>query len=110
MEDKTRFWKEVRRALISPFGLFMVAAYALTSLAYIGHGWGYGLATLEGDDFIYLLTAEYFSPWTKPNSVAAYIASNSPSPPLFPFLLGLLGGANSFLVANILVTLFMLFS
>ncbi len=86
----------------------MILAYVLVSIAYVAHGWGHELASLEGDEIIYLLSAEHFSLWTPYSPVAAYVASNSPSPPLFPLLLSLTGGAQNILVANILATLLML--
>lgn len=97
-------------ALISPPRLFMILAYLLVSIAYLMHGWGHELASMEGDEFIYLLSAEHFSLWTEPSVAAAYVASNSPSPPLFPLVLGLMGGANSILAANIIVAVLMLLS
>lgn len=98
------------RTLVSSPRLFMILVYVLVSIVYLGYTWGHELASLEGDEFIYLLSAEHFSPWTEPSSVAAYVASNSPSPPLFPLVLGFLGGGDSILAANIIVTMFMLLS
>ncbi|MBI3441568.1 MAG: glycosyltransferase family 39 protein [Proteobacteria bacterium] len=88
----------------------MILAYVLVSIAYLAHGWGHELASLEGDEFIYLLSAEHFSPWTPHSPVAAYVAGNSPSPPLFPLLLSLTGGAQNILAANIMAAMLMLSS
>lgn len=88
----------------------MLLAYMLVSVAYIAHGWGHELASLEGDEIIYLLSAEHFSPWTTHAPVAAYVAGTSPSPPLFPLLLSLTGGAQNIQAANVMAALLMLSS
>ncbi len=85
----------------------MLVVYLLIAGVYLAHGWGHQLSSLEGDELIYLFTAEHFSPWTSHSGVAMHYAINSPNPPLFPFVLGLLGGGSSFFVANILVAIFM---
>lgn len=81
--------------------LFMILLYLLAVAAYLGHGWSHELASWQGDEFIYLLTADYFSPWTENSAVSAYKASNSQFPPFFPLLLGLGGGASHIFAANI---------
>jgi hypothetical protein len=48
-----------------------------------------------GDNAVYLLTAQYFSPYAPRTALAAHIAQGSLFPPLFPLLLALTGSAES---------------
>ena len=57
-------------------------------------GSGTLLAAFGGDNAIYFLTANYFSPYAEPLAVAGHIAASSSFPPLYPLLLALTGGNN----------------
>jgi hypothetical protein len=87
--------------------IITASAFILIAAAYLGHTWGHELASFQGDEVIYLLTAEYFSPWMAHSAIAAYTANNSQFPPLFPLVLGLTGGGNIF-AANLVNTVLFL--
>jgi len=88
----------------------MLLAYGLTSAAYLLHTWSPELASWEGDEMLYTLTAEYFSPWLDHSPAAVYAATNAKFPPLFPLVLAFTGGGGSVLAANIATTVLLLLS
>lgn len=98
--------REVSR--ISPFQWFYFVTFIFLAAAYYAWTWSHELGEFGGDSAVYLLTARHFSPWGDPSNVAAYFASTSQYPPLFPFVLGLFGGGESVLIAHIVTTTFLL--
>jgi hypothetical protein len=84
--------------------LFFPVIFLLLAGAYITWTWNHELAGMGGDNAVYLLTADYFSPWSSPSAVAKHFAQHSPYPPLYPFVLGLFGGNKSVLVAHLITT------
>ncbi len=70
-------------------------------MAYLIWGWSSVLGDFGGDGAVYLLTAQYFSPYSSHTDVAAQFARSSQFPPLFPLLLALAGGAESLLTAHV---------
>lgn len=66
--------------------------------------WSHELGELGGDNAVYLLTAQYFSPWIPHSDVAADFARNSQYPPLYPLMLGIFSGGTSILAAHIVTT------
>lgn len=77
-------------------------------MIYYAWTWSNILGDFGGDSAYYLLIAEYFSPYSPHFAVAEYFAHHNPYPPLYPFALALLGGANSFLTAHFITTTFLL--
>lgn len=79
--------------------------FAALSLAYIGWSTSDQLGEYGGDNAVYLLTAQHYSPWGGPPSeVASETAANSVFPPLYPLLLAALGGAESIVIAHLITT------
>lgn len=76
----------------------------MLALLYYGWTWSYQLADFGGDNATYLLTARQFSPWATPDTVAAYFASQSQYPPLYPLVLAIFGGGSSVLIAHLITT------
>lgn len=83
------------RAAIEPcvFGLLLVA---LGTWA-----WSTVLADFSGDNAVYWLTANHFSPWGAAAPHAAHFAAKSVFPPLYPLVLALSGGGTSLLAAHV---------
>lgn len=77
---------------------------------YVHWTWQGGLVGLVGDDAIYLLMADNFSPYYPSlNAAADFIVGYTRFPPLYPLLLALLGGSSEHLiVAHLLTTTFLL--
>jgi hypothetical protein len=73
----------------------------LLGAALIGWAWSPILADFGGDNAVYWLTAQHWSPWSQHSEVAAYFANSSIYPPLYPALLALSGGGDSVLVAHV---------
>jgi len=99
-----------RFSSITASRVMMIVIFVLVSVAYLYHVWGHELASWEGDELIYILTAEYLSPWTDPSEIASHMARNSKFPPLFPLILGLVGGGGSIVAANIVTAILMTLS
>ncbi len=72
--------------------------------------WSPILAAFGGDNAIYFFTANLVSPWKESLAVSSYYAQHSQYPPLYPLVLGLLGGGNSILLAHVVTTTFLLVS
>jgi len=62
------------------------------------------IANFGGDNATYLLTANYFSPYSPASEVSRYFAFKSQYPPIYPLILALFGGGESILVAHIITT------
>ena len=90
---------------LTPISLLSLSIITVT---YYIWTWSPLLAQFGGDNAIYFLSANYLSPYSEPFSVSANIYNNSKYPPLFPLMLGLLGGGDSILVAHIITTTFLL--
>ncbi|KPJ98836.1 MAG: hypothetical protein AMJ60_06965, partial [Desulfobacterales bacterium SG8_35] len=82
---------------------FLLLLLLLTAL-YLFWTWNPEVAGLGGDNGIYLLTARSYSPWSPPSLIAQHFAAHSQYPPLFPLVLGLLGGGESILAAHLINT------
>ncbi|MFT5392614.1 MAG: hypothetical protein ACI8PT_002812, partial [Gammaproteobacteria bacterium] len=78
----------ILRVTIAVLGILLTYLY----LVWTGGG---ELAGLGGDNAIYLLTAQHFSPWSAPSEVAQYFARHSQYPPLLPLTLGLVSSWDS---------------
>lgn len=88
--------------------LFPVLTFIIIAGAYYIWTWSPVLAQLDGDNAIYLMSANIYSPYTTPSHVSVYFDSASLYPPMYPLLLGLLGGGNSILIAHVITTSFLL--
>lgn len=100
------FSRGVRR--INPFRWFHFPGFIALAAVYYAWTWSHELGEFGGDNAIYLLTARYFSPWSDHSDVAAYFASTSQYPPLFPFFLAIFGGGENVLIAHLVTTTFLL--
>jgi hypothetical protein len=96
----------MRRISITEF--IQVAVFLLLASAYYLWTWSDNLRDLGGDSAIYLLTAQYYSPWSAHSDVAADFARASSYPPLFPLLLGGAGLGGNVAVAHAVTTSFLL--
>ena len=63
-------------------------------------GSGTLLADFGGDNAIYFLTANHYSPFGTPHAAAAEFAAHTIYPPLYPWLLALSGGGTSLAAAH----------
>jgi hypothetical protein len=97
----------ILRVTVAILGILLMCLY----LAWTGGG---ELAGLGGDNAIYLLTAQHFSPWSAPSEVAQYFARHSQYPPLLPLTIGLVSSWDSpqsvLYVAHASIALTLLFS
>ena len=75
-------------------------ALLLTAFTLWWAGSGTLLADFGGDNAIYFLTANHYSPFGTPHAAAAEFAANSIYPPLYPWLLALTGGGTSLAAAH----------
>lgn len=82
--------------------------FAIIAVLYYVWTWSPILAELGGDNAIYFLTANLFSPYSTPLSISAHFAANNQYPPLYPFILGILGGGNNILIAHLITTTILL--
>jgi hypothetical protein len=87
-----------------PFGF----AYLVLCVIYLGWTWSHELGDFGGDNALYLLTAQHFSPWSEADTVAAYFVSQSFYPPLYPFVLAIFGGGESLLAAHVITATMLL--
>lgn len=71
---------------------------------YIFWTWNPEIAGLGGDNGVYLLTAQFYSPWSPPSLIAKHFADHSQYPPIYPLVLALLGGGDSILTAHLITT------
>ena len=69
--------------------------------------WGYSpvLGDFGGDNAIYWLTANYWSPYGEALLPAGHFATTSQYPPFYPLLLALAGGGTSVLAAHVITVL-----
>ncbi|MHB8743641.1 MAG: hypothetical protein ACYC9L_11005 [Sulfuricaulis sp.] len=96
------------RARLSSFSL----AIGFFSLCIVYYYWGWSriLGNFGGDNAYYLLIARHFSPWNSHSNVAAYFATHSQYPPLYPLVLAIFGGDKSLLVAHLVTVTCLLFA
>ncbi len=88
--------------------LFPLLTFIVIAAAYYYWTWSPLLAQLGGDNAIYLMSANIYSPYENPSLVSIYFDSVSFYPPVYPLMLGLLGGGNSILLAHLITTSFLL--
>jgi len=86
---------------IHPKVVLPIAGFILLSGVYYYWAWSHVLADFGGDNAIYLLTAQYFSPWHAYSNISAYFFAKSLYPPFYPFVLAVFGGSESLLVAHL---------
>lgn len=84
-----------------PIRLSLLAGFICLSTAYFIWGWSDDISDFQGDSSVYMLAARYFSPFWPSSPVFAEFARNMAYPPLFPLVIGLLGG--SLLAGHLLV-------
>jgi hypothetical protein len=85
-----------------------VLGFLLLSFTYLAWSYTSELGSFGGDNAIYLLSADYLSPFGSPSPLAASYFASSQYPPLFPLVLGILGANADLLVAHLAVTSFLL--
>lgn len=85
----------------SPSFILASVGFILLCAIYYYWGWSDVLDDFGGDNAFYLLTAQYFSPWSGHSDVAAYFASHSQYPPLYPLILAIFGGGENLLAAHL---------
>ncbi len=73
------------------WGLFSVL---LIAAGYLTHACGTELVGFQADDALYLLMADYWAPQPFVESVVTYVHRASHFPPLYPLILGLVGGGS----------------
>lgn len=83
-------------------------AFLLTAFTLWWAGSGTLLANFGGDNAIYFLTANYYSPYGVAHPAAAEVAADSIYPPLYPWLLALTGGGTSIAAAHRVTALIIL--
>jgi hypothetical protein len=103
-------WPQGRNASDSPRNslLLQLSGFFLLCAAYFMWTYSHELGELGGDNAVYLLTAQHFSPWNPHSDIATYFARNSQYPPLYPLILGIFGGGENILAAHIITTLLLL--
>lgn len=74
---------------------------------YCAWSWNDQLGGFGGDNAVYLLSAQYLSPFTSHTEIAAHFFRSSPYPPLFPIVLGLVDASHHLLIAHALTTAFL---
>lgn len=85
-----------------------VLAFALLSFAYVAWAFTPELGGFGGDNAIYLLSADYLSPFSPRSALSESYFASSQYPPVFPLVLGLTGAQDNLLVAHLAVTFFLL--
>jgi hypothetical protein len=75
-------------------------ALALATFTLWWAGSGHLLADFGGDNAVYFLTANHYSPYGTPHAAAAEFAATSIYPPLYPWLLAVTGGGLSLAAAH----------
>ncbi|MBK6659207.1 MAG: hypothetical protein IPG43_14110 [Proteobacteria bacterium] len=68
-------------------------------------GSGTLLADFGGDNAVYFLTANHYSPYGVAHAAAAQFAAQSVYPPLYPWLLAMTGGGTSLAAAHLVTSL-----
>lgn len=84
-----------------PDPILLAIGFIFLCVVYYHWGWSRVLADFGGDNAYYLLTARHFSPWNPHSNVAAYFATHSQYPPLYPLVLTVFGGGDSLLAAHL---------
>ncbi|MBW2465905.1 MAG: glycosyltransferase family 39 protein [Deltaproteobacteria bacterium] len=84
--------------------IYFLLFFFVFSGFYIFWTWNPELAGLGGDNGVYLLTANFYSPWSPPSDIARHFAERSQYPPLYPLLLALFGGGENILAAHLITT------
>lgn len=86
---------------------FLVFLLSLVAVLGISYTWQQEVAGQVGDDAIYLLLADYFSPYdSAARAGAAFIMNFKKFPPLYPALLAIAGaGSKHILMAHLVTTL-----
>ncbi len=79
---------------------FAALALLLVAFTLWWAGSGTLLADFGGDNAVYFLTANHYSPFGTPHAAAAEFAARSVYPPLYPWLLALSGGGTSLAAAH----------
>ncbi len=82
-------------------GTVVAVSFVALAVFYLFWSWSTVLADFGGDNAVYWLTANYWSPWGSAIAPAAYFASTSIYPPLYPIMLAALGGGESLIVAHL---------
>ena len=73
--------------------------------AYLFWSWTHQLVGFGGDNALYVLMAQAYSPYGHPaNEVASYFAGHSQFPPLYPLVLALFDGGYDLLIAHLVTT------
>src|SRR5712692_9243154 len=99
----TRFFPPAAR----PLSIYLLGFLVMASAYYVWT-WSDILGGFGGDNAVYLLSAQYLSPFSPHSQVAEYFFRQSPYPPLFPLALALTGGGGSLLIAHLVTTTFLL--
>lgn len=76
-----------------PIRLSLLAGFICLSVAYFVWGWSDDISDFQGDSSVYMLASRYFSPFWSSSPVFAEFTKNMAYPPLFPFVIGLMGGS-----------------
>ena len=84
-----------------PGRVAMLLVFAALGAAYLCWGWADDLTDFGGDSAAYMLQARLLSPFTAASGVLHEAVRATPFPPLFPLLIGLLGGG--FLAGHLVV-------
>ena len=85
---------DVRRTVV-------FATFATLACFYLYWGWSTILADFGGDNAVYWLTANHWSPYGTAVPPAAQFAADSVYPPAYPFVLAAFGGGESLLGAHL---------
>lgn len=86
----------------------MISVLVLLAIGYYIWTWSPILAHRGGDNAYYLLTAQYYSPYSDPTPAAGYFAKHNQYPPVYPMVLALFGGGETILAAHLITTTFLL--
>ncbi len=90
---------------VKPSNSFLVILLSLVSVLCISYTWQEEVVGLVGDDAIYLLLADYFSPYdSAARAGAAFIMNFNRFPPLYPLLLAVAGAGSKHILTAHLVT------
>ncbi|MGE0857733.1 MAG: hypothetical protein AB7I01_00185 [Gammaproteobacteria bacterium] len=86
----------------------ILGAFTLAMFVLWWAGSGTLLADFGGDNAVYWLTANHYSPWSTPTPPAAAFAAHSIYPPLYPWVMALAGGGVSLAAAHRVTALIVL--
>lgn len=81
--------------------ILLLLGFLCIAAGYVVWGWSNEITDLGGDSSVYMLAARYFSPFWASSPVFGEFAKSMAYPPLFPVLIGMLGG--SMLAGHLLV-------